>query len=399
VSTNTKEWLPDVDETAGISDLLGRKDIEILMEPREGPCVSLFMPTRARGIGTERERIHLKNLIGEAKADLRSRGLREPQARRMLAPAAHHLDDPLFWEHSSKGLAIFLGPTWSHTYRLPFAVPVRANVARRFQTRPLFPLLCGDGRFFVLALSQNSIRLLLGTREGIHEVDLGRMPRGLCDALGFDFPEKERLYHLGRRQGVAEAIFHGHGIGGEVDKKHISRYLRLVDTGVADVLKNDRAPLVLAGADYERAIFRAISRNPALIEEGISGNPDHVRAETLHDRAWPLVEPIFQQARQEAAARYQQLEGTGKTTADLAETVRAAEGGLVDVLWVRADEQRWGTFDRRTGRVTTSDVPGPEDEDLLELATVGTFVNAGTVYAIPSGGMPDAVASAAILRF
>jgi len=395
---DAKERHSDVHER-GVSDLLGRDDIQALTEPRDGPCVSLYLPTHSGGIGTDRDRIGLKNLLREAKTNLRVIGLRDPEARRLLAPAADHLDEPLFWEHGSKGLAIFLGPAWSRSYRLPIEVPTRAIVARRFHVRPLFPLLSGDGRFYVLALSQHVIRLLVGTAHDVHEVDLERMPGGLSDALRYDDPQKERLYHVVGRQGVGATVFHGHGIGGEVDKERISRYLRLVEAGLAEVLRDDRAPLVLAGPDYERAMFRGITRYAALIEEGIPGNPDRVRPETLHDRAWQLVEPTFQQARREAAARYRQLEGTGKTTADLAETVRAADRGQIDVLFVWLDQERWGTFDPTTGRVTTSEVPGPGDEDLLELAAVGTFLNGGTVYAVPSQGMPDGTASAATLRF
>ena len=51
-------------------------------------------------------------------------------------------------------------------------------MAQRFQVRPLFPLLSDDGRFYVLALSQNVIRLLIGTRYHVHEVD------ALDDATG-----------------------------------------------------------------------------------------------------------------------------------------------------------------------------------------------------------------------
>jgi Bacterial archaeo-eukaryotic release factor family 3 len=399
VRVHAKEPQPDVHERTGISDLLGRHDIQALTEPRDGPCVSLFLPTHGGGMGTNQDRIGLENLLRETRAGLVSSGLRDPDARRMLVPAANHLDNPLFWQRSSKGLAIFLEPRWSRTYRLPIEVPSRATVARRFQVRPLFPLLSGDGRFYVLALSQNAIRLLVGTRHDVHEVELARMPRGLRDALRYDDPEKERLYHVAGRQGVPVPIFHGRGIGGEVDKERISRYLRLVEAGLTDVLRDERAPLVLAGPDYERAIFRAITRYPALVEEGIPGSPDRVRAKALHARAWPLVEPIFQQARHEAAARYRQLEGTGKTSADLAEIVRAADRGQVDVLFVLVDEERWGTFDPTTGRVTTSEVRGPGDEDLLELAAVGTFLSRGTVYPVSSHAMPDGTASAAILRF
>ena len=397
--TDMREQHPGVQKSAGVSDVLVRDDILTLTQPRDGPCVSLFLPMHGGGMGADRNRIGLKNLLGEAETDLRLGGLRGPEARRVLAPATDRLDDPSFWVRTAKGLAFFLGPVWSRSFRLPIEVPSRAVVAQRFRVRPLFPLLSGDGRFYVLALSQNVIRLLIGTRYDVHEVDLERMPRGLRDALRYDDPQKERLYHVAGRQGVDSAIFHGRGIGGEVDKERISRYLRLVEAGLIDVLRDERAPLVLAGPDYERAMFRAITRYPALVGEGIPGSPDRVRTETLHARAWPLVEPIFQRARREAATRYRQLEGTGKTTADLADTVRAADRGQVDVLFVWSDEERWGTFDHTTGRVTTSEVRGPGDEDLLELAAVGTFLSRGTVYAVPSRGMPDGTATAAILRY
>jgi len=243
------------------------------------------------------------------------------------------------------------------------------------------------------------IRLLIGTRHDVHEVEIARMPGGLRDALRYEDPEKERDWHIVGRQGGAAPIFHGRGIGGEVDKGRILRYLRLVEAGLIDVLRDERAPLVLAGPDYERAMFRSITRYPALVDEGIPGSPDRTPAAKLHARAWPLVEPIFQQARQAAAARYRQLEGTGRTTADLAETVRAADRGQIEVLFVWSDQERWGTFDRRTGHVATSAIQKPGDQDLLELAAVGTFLNRGTVYSVPSHGMPDGTASAAILRF
>ena len=383
----------------GVTDLVGKEDVRSLTEPRKGACVSLYLPTHGGGTAAEQDRIRLKNLLDEADTGLVARGVREPEARRILAPAANHLNDPMFWAHGSKGLALFLASGWGRGYRLPIVVPNRAVVAPRFHIRPLFPLLSGDGRFYVLALSQNDIRLLVGTRHDVQEVELATVPRRLSDALRYDDPEKERLYHVAGRQGVDVAVFHGHGIGGEVDKERIGRYLRLVDSGLAVVLRDEHAPLVLAGTEYERSIYRAITRYPGVLAEGVSGNPDHIRAEVLHERAWPLVEPIFHRARQEADARYRQLEGTGRTTADLEEVVRAADRGQIEVLFVGTDEERWGSFDRVAGHITTSEEPGPGEEDLLDLAMVRTFLSDGTVYVMPSGSMPQGTSLAAILRF
>lgn len=382
-----------------VADLIRRKDIELLTESRESPCVSLFLPTHDLGTGTEQDPIRLKNLLEEADARLLGGGLREPEARTLLAPAADLLHDPSFWEHRSKGLALFLAPGWWRTYRLPLVLPQRAVVSSRFHVSPLLPLLAGDGHFYVLALSQNDIRLLAGTRHELHPVELEDVPRRLSEALRYDDPQKERNFHAVGRQGVATAIFHGHGIGGEVDKERISRYLRLVDSGLADVLRDQRAPLVLAGTDYERAIYRAITAYPLVIEEGISGNPDHLRADELHERAWHLVEPVFRRAQQEAVARYRELVGTGRTTSDLADGVAAAGQGRVEVLFVRMNEQRWGTFDPATGRIATNEESRPTDEDLLDLAAVRTLLSGGTVYAVPSDAVSGGTSLAAILRF
>jgi len=50
-------------------------------------------------------------------------------------------------------------------------------------------------------------------------------------------------------------------------------------------------------------------------------------AKDLHERAWSIVEPYFQEARNEAAAQYRQFAGTGRTSNDLKSIVPAAYRG------------------------------------------------------------------------
>ncbi len=382
-----------------MADLFGREDIELLTGPREGPCVSAFLPTHRMGPGTEQDSLRLKNLLAEAEARLVQGGLRTPTARELLAPALDLLDERVFWQHQSDGLALFLAPGWWRSFRFPLELPELTVVADRFYLKPLLPLLSGDGRFYILALSQNEIRLLEGTRERVHEVELEDVPGSLREALRYDDPQKERLFHVAGREGGAVAVFHGHGIGGEVDKERIGRYLRLVDAGLREVLGDQRAPLVLAGVEYEQAMYREVSGYPALVDEGISGNPDRLRPEELHERAWTLVEPLFRQGQNEAADRYRELAGTGMTTGDLEASLTAAQEGRVEVLFVSLSEQRWGKADTETGRITVNEEPEPGDEDLLDLAAVRTLLASGTVYALPSDQIPGGTSVAAILRY
>jgi hypothetical protein len=52
--------------------------------------------------------------------------------------------------------------------------------------KPLLPLLSGDGQFYILALSQNGVRLLQGTRYSVSEVELEDIPGDLAETLRHD---------------------------------------------------------------------------------------------------------------------------------------------------------------------------------------------------------------------
>ena len=90
----------------------------------------------------------------------------------MLEPASKFLQDSNFWQHQSDGLAIFISSNRVHRYRLPLNFEEFVTVINHFHIKPLLPLFTGDGQFYILALSQNYIRLLNGTRYSVSEVDI-----------------------------------------------------------------------------------------------------------------------------------------------------------------------------------------------------------------------------------
>jgi hypothetical protein len=156
-------------------DVVRRTDLQRLAVGRHGPCVSVFLPTHRAGREVEQAPIRLKNLLRQATDALTFDGVRAPETDRLLAPLRRLLDDRLFWQYQSDGLALFSRPGWWRSFRVPLDLPELAVVDDRFHVTPLLPLLpllAGDGHFFVLALSQNQIRLLEGTPDRMEEVDL-----------------------------------------------------------------------------------------------------------------------------------------------------------------------------------------------------------------------------------
>jgi hypothetical protein len=249
-------------------------------------------------------------------------------------------------------------------------------------------LLSVNGWFYVLALSQNRVRLFQGTPYTIHEVALKNVPRSLAEALRFHDTDEPLLFHTHSAvagKGRWPAIFHGHGVGIDDFKDDLLRYFQQIDRGLHELFREERTPLVLAAVEYLWPLYRQASTYPHLLEQGIAGNPDRLSAGELQQRASAIVQPYVSEGQKKAAALYTRLAGTGRTSNDLKEIVRAAQEGQLEVLLVTLGKECWGTFDAADGTVTVHEQAEPGDEDLLNLAALHTWLHGGTVYGVGPG--------------
>jgi hypothetical protein len=194
-------------------------------------------------------------------------------------------------------------------------------------------------------------------------------------------------------------VYHGQGGGKDTTKEYMLEYFRQIDRGLHDILRDEQAPLVLAGVEYLQPIYREANTYTHLIESGVTGNPDHLEIDALHEQAWPLVEPIFLQALQEATAKYNRYAGSEQASDDLSAIVPAAYFGRVDVLIIALGVQQWGRFDHNTAGVTLAPEEGEEGEDLLNLAALHTILNGGSVYAVEPDAVPSSRSVAAVYRY
>jgi Bacterial archaeo-eukaryotic release factor family 3 len=166
-------------------------------------------------------------------------------------------------------------------------------------------------------------------------------------------------------------------------------------------LREQKAPLVLAGVEYLLPLYRQANTYQHLMEEGITGNPEILSAQELHDEAWPIVEADFQKSQQDVLERFHELFGgdTGKATNNLKEIIPAAYYQRVDSLLVAVAQQQWGLFDPSSETVYLHKDKETGDEDLLDFAAAHTLLNGGTVYAVPPEQIPYSTPVAAIFRY
>jgi hypothetical protein len=363
-------------------------------------CVSLFMPTHRAGRETEQGPIRFRNLLREAQEQLLAKGLRAAKVGEILKKPQRLLQDKGFWQRQSDGLAVFFSSDAFHHFRLPLAFEELVVISKRFLVKPLLPILTSDGLFHVLALSQNQVRLLEGTRHTVDEVALEGLLQSLAEAFPEAPAEKQLLFHSGTPTGAGKraAVFYGREIS-NVNKDRLLRWFRMIDKNLHSLLSDSRSPLVLAGVDYLFPLYREVNTYPHLMDEGIPGNPEGLRPEELHGPAWALVEPIFRQSREAAAAHFRQLAGTGQTTTDVREALTAAHHGRVDVLFLPVGVQVWGHFIPENDRVDVHESPEPGDENLLDLAAIQSLIKGGTVYAVAPHEVPEQAPLAAIFRY
>ncbi len=382
-------------------NVFSKDELKTLLERQSGTCssVSIFMPTYKAGVDIKQNPVRLKNLLNRAEEHLVAIVPRPVEARRFLAPIQQLLSDGLVWQHLSDGLAIFLSSDMFRYYHVPLNLEELVAVSDRFSIKPLLPLFSGDSRFYVLALSQNEARLLQCTRNGVKEIDLaGIVPQSLAETLE-NKTERTLQYHTGASgKGKQSTIFHGQGLG-DAAKKNITRYFQQIDRGLhLEILKEETAPLILAGVDYLHPIYKNANTYQHLFDKGIAGNPKGLSLEELHKQAWALVQHYFDQARAEAVQEYQQLVGTGHTSGDILEIVPNAYMGRVELLFVALGLEKWGTFDPSSNAIELHEKAESCDKDLLDFAAAYTLIHRGVVYAVEPEKIPDGLPLAAVFR-
>jgi hypothetical protein len=383
-------------------DQFSKEDLKDLLPACGGPCVSLYLPTHRAPVEGRQDLIRFKNMLREIEDKLISGGLRGPEAKAFMTPLHRLLDDLAFWQYRGDGLAVFYSNDKLRPYRLPVHFEELAVVANRFHLRPLIPLLTEESGFFVLAISQNEIRLLEGNRYSAWEVEVKQIPASLAEATRYDEPERQFQFHNRtaiNSAGKQRALFFAHGVGIGDNKDDIRRYFHQIDKGLQEVLRSSRAPLILAGVEYLFPLYREVNTYPNLLVEGISGSPETLSPEALHERAWKVVQLRNLKAHQEVIAQYKQLAGTGRTSQDLNEIVPAATQGRIEKLVVAAGVQAWGAYLSGGEAVEMRADPRADREELLDLSAIQTLVNGGMVYAVEPNDLPEKAAAVALFRY
>lgn len=300
---------------------------------------------------------------------------------------------------------MFITQGESFQYLLPVAPEELTVVSDRFHLKPLMPLIIDDGRFYILAVNLNHIRLLEATRHSASEVSLRDVPTSMADALRYDDdPEPTlRAYAAAGARGGGGDRLQAQGAEEPDRKENIWRFFKAFDNGLRKILEpqGDRTPIVFAGNVTNFPICQEANHYKGLMESYLEGNPEEMDDETLHERAWEIVAPHFEERRGKDAEAFMVKAGSdpAHASADLRDVLSATHDSRVQTLFVPLNQHRWGRYDPEARTIDLHDEENSDNHDLYDLAAVQTLLNGGTVYAVEPSEIPGEGEVAAVYRF
>lgn len=368
---------------------------------RPPPLLSLYQPTHRHHPENQQDPIRFGNLVKMLETSLQQK-YPDAEVRLLLKPFEALAHDHDFWNHTLDGLAVLSGASLFRVFQIQRPVAELAVVADSFHTKPLRRFLHSVGRYQVLGLSLHKIQLFEGNRDALDEIDLAPgVPRTMTEALGDELTDAHSTVASYGGTGVSSMPMH-HGHGGKKDEVEIDmeRFCRAADRAVLEHHSRPSGlPLILAGLPEHHHVFRQVSHNPFLMEEGLTINPDVLPIDELRKRAWQVVEPQYQARLAILVDEFAVAKSKGLGSDDLAEVARAAHAGRVATLLIEADRQLAGRLDGATGQVEVAGLDEPHVDDPLD--DLGELVEkmGGRVMVVPGDQMPVRTGLAATYRY
>jgi hypothetical protein len=374
-----------------------------------GNCVvSLYIPTSQRSTDSyQADKTNFKNQLAAAEGDLKKIcKMEEEDIDKFLKPGYDLLEDYDFWKYNSDMLAYFIVDGKAEFLRLPIKTEKGSHyVGKRPFLLPVIPELNGDGHFYILLLNLDKIRLFEATKNSIQELELD--PEEVALSFTAEEEEDENQESLQGQGGVGQAgaMYHGHAKGSDEEKKvTIQNYFHRMTNMLEPILNRNPLPLYLAGVDYLMPMFRQACDYNHLKEGHVSGahlnakNNDH---RELHQKAWKLAEPHFEQERNKRKEEYGFRASKNLAISnDYAKLIKASITGGVDTLLVNKNHKHlWGTYDESSYKLNFDDEPDGNNHCLIDLAAVKVKENGGKVYMVDPDNMPESALIAGTLRY
>lgn len=364
----------------------------------EGPCITMYMPLQPAANTSRMDYTRLKALIRQAEGKLNAqRPDLDSSLSRELIESLHLVEGEAgSWGGEGGSLVILRSPEVFRAYQVKQELDETAVVGDFFHVFPtLRALQFAQEVFYLLALSQNHVRLLRCTPTESEAVPLGdSTPTSLEQWLNTRLPNSAPDHGAAPSEAGSTAGSFTSTQDRDNKEGHISNFFHVINKAVFDILRDRREPLVLCGVEYERVMYKGINTYQHLLEEGVHGSPESLKGGEMHARALEVVQEFFTGPAKKALGLWEKIAGTERASTNFEQIVKAAFEARIAHLFAAGDAQILGTFNR-----STMTVGAKPQEDLVNAAALQTMAFGGDVFLLDRGQIPGGQGVAAVLRY
>jgi len=362
------------------------RDLSSLNELRADGCVSIYLPTTPLSQDTGASRIELGNLAKQASAQLEAISFDKRRRAAIEEQIADLIDDDEFWKFQVNSLAVLVTADGIRTYRLPNRLKPIVEVSDRYHRKLLLRAITFSHGALVLALSENSVRLVEVFADLPPEtVKVPDLPKNAASFAG--------TATLNSRS--ASGRIHG----AEGQKVRLRQYARHIDGVLRPILAGRDTPLILAAIEPLAPIYRSVNSYPGLAEETIADSPDRIADADLTAAARPILDRLYAKEIDGIKALFDKRAGEGRATTDLSHAARAATFGAVDQMLVDIDDVVPGTVDETDGSVTVAKEAGAGSYGVIDEIASRAMLSGARVLGVRRADIPGQSPVAAILRY
>jgi hypothetical protein len=361
-------------------------EMRALHRARADACVSIYVSTTPQTQHVKASRIAFSNLAKAASEQLEAAGFDKRRRARLEAELAALGEDDAFWNLQARSLAVLATPDSARTLRLATAITDTVEVSDRFHLKPLLRAIAFPQTAFVLALSENAVRLVEVFADlPPSAVRVPDLPNSAADAVG-----RASVNNLTQGTRIANAQ-------GQTALLH--QYARQVEASLRPILAARETPLILAATEPLGPIFRAVCTYPVLAGEGISVSPDRLSDSELANAARPVLDRLYAGEIDAARVLFQTRLGQRRATTDIGEAARAATNGAVELLLVDIDHVIPGTVDEADGAVSVASTASAASYDVIDEIAGRAIVTGAKLLGARRSDIPDGAPLAATLRY
>jgi len=368
--------------------------LESLTAEREGPCVTMLLKREFAGDASDA--IRLKNAIRTATEALRSEGVDAAEAESLLGPLSRLTAERELWQPGTGGVCVYVGNGVLRLVETPECEENVVEAAPSFFIKPVLRAIQNDTDFYVLGLSQGSVRMLRCTMHSCERVDVPDMPGDISEGpRKYKDYERSNQFHTSDRQaGAQTGTWHGQGVGKDDEKVDQQEFF----DAVGEALRNAGIdlPIVVACDRQHRSLFRERAGLPNVLAEGPDGNVDHLSDAELHEKAVDPMRIGVEARHREEVERVQAAAEHGRVAATLTTTLESARDGRVDLLLLEDGATVWGRLP--DGQVSEHQQRKRGDVELTNEAAIRALRTGGKVRLVDDlaaagfGGKSPAVA-------